>query len=424
MAQKKSYSRYFIILQEDEKGYAIGPDKLPSGYVKLETKNDKCKVSFYVQNLKKEKAPYHMVLICHKKDSKKILCMGEMNIDDYGRADLSYEYNTENLMDSRISSDKVSGAAIVRLVDSNIISVMSGFATTDVPEWKNFEVFDNKNRSVEEKVEQPASAKIEDKVQQPADDKVKERADKDEVLKVDSKGEEPKSMFDKYEEAIPLVKTTVEEEREKKEAKAEEPVKEDLKREEPVKEAIKAEEPEKEQPDLEEPAQKEEEAARKDSEEDEDRKKKHCHEEEEWPKGSMGDFFKALVKGHEECKDLCPEIKRCKWFKIPVKSLEEMYDCSNYNKYTTLYYPMISYYPYIKKCGHFMVGYKHDEKGRMKYLVYGVPGMKCKCDQPYGGKSGFVTWIPMKKGEEEEHSMGYWLMFYDFRNSTIVIPMR
>ena len=55
----------------------------------------------------------------------------------------------------------------------------------------------------------------------------------------------------------------------------------------------------------------------------------------------------------------------------------------------------------------------------MKYIVYGIPGKKDKGDQPYGGKTGFVTWM---EDETLGDGMGYWLMFYDFRNSVIVIP--
>ena len=95
-----------------------------------------------------------------------------------------------------------------------------------------------------------------------------------------------------------------------------------------------------------------------------------------------------------------------------------MYDVSNYNKYTVVYYPMISYYPYIKKYNHYLIGYKFDKSGEVKYLVYGIPGTKDRAEQPYGGKSGFVTWVPM----HDKSDYGYWLMFYDFKTSTILIP--
>ncbi|HAG42532.1 MAG TPA: hypothetical protein DCL31_03005, partial [Clostridium sp.] len=120
MTPKKSYSRFFIILQEDEKGYSLDQDKAPSGYAKLEMKNNKCKLSYYVQNVNKQKGPCHMVLICDKKDTKKIMKIAKMNIDDYGRADVTYEYDMNNIANSGIGADKIAGAAIVKFDDSKI----------------------------------------------------------------------------------------------------------------------------------------------------------------------------------------------------------------------------------------------------------------------------------------------------------------
>ena len=113
------------------------------------------------------------------------------------------------------------------------------------------------------------------------------------------------------------------------------------------------------------------------------------------------------------------DIKHCKWYKVPVDNLDEMCNIADYNKYTVIYYPMINYYPYFKKHKHYCIGYKCNDKGKMKYIVYGIPGKKDKGDQPYGGKTGFVTWM---EDETLGDGMGYWLMFYDFRNSVIVIP--
>ena len=116
-------------MQENEKGYALASDKLPTGYAKLEMKNDKCKVSFYVQNLKKEMQPYYMILICNKKEVKKLIKIGNMNIDDNGRMESSFEYPLENVAGSSMTMDKVVGAAIVKFADSKIVDVMSGFAS-------------------------------------------------------------------------------------------------------------------------------------------------------------------------------------------------------------------------------------------------------------------------------------------------------
>lgn len=68
------------------------------------------------------------------------------------------------------------------------------------------------------------------------------------------------------------------------------------------------------------------------------------------------------------------------------------------------------------------MGYKYDKEGNMKYIVYAVPGTRRKREQPFDGRTGFVSWIPLVNGEEEEGSLGYWLMFYDFKNSIIAVP--
>lgn len=355
MASKKNYSRYFIILQEDEKGYALASDKLPSGYVKLEIKNDKCKISFYVQNLKNQMGPYCMVLICGKKDVKKVLKLGELNIDDHGRAEKTFECSGDNIMNLGINTDKVIGASIMKFVDVNRVSVMNGFSCTNIPtDWKSYELLEEKKTRHEE--ENPPKI---------------------------VKSTRP-SVFDDYEKSI------------KSEGK------EDIM---PSNEKEKREE-----------VKSDEEKNKMESNEN-----LRNSEEERKDKESMKDFFMSLVEDLEEMKDICPEIKRCRWYKVSHGKLDNTQDALNYNKYTVIYYPMMNYSGYIRNKGHYLFGYKQDKDGKIKYLVYGIPGTKRKEDQPYGGKSGFVTWVPKHMESDED---GYWLMFYDFRNSTIVIPMK
>lgn len=414
LAQKKSYSRYFIILQEDEKGYSLSADKIASGYAKLELRNDKCKISYYVQNLKKEMTPYYMVLVCNKKDVKKIIKISEMNIDDYGRADIFYEYPVGDIAGSNISMDKVSGAAIVKLIEGKIISVMSGFATTEIPDWKNFVLFEDKKRNSNED-EQGGEEK--------------------EIV-------EETSIFDKYEESIELTKQTERNEdidvADEKEQETVEDVREEV--DNLHKEQIEEDTEALRQQDIESidylQQDKEEEILVENREEDtvksEEVPDEFCEPEkdyaeqtrndkcdlDDYPRGSKSKFFKALAEGFEEVNNLCKEIKRCKWHKVHVKTIHNMYDVSDYNKYTTIYYPMISYYPYIKKYSHYLIGYKCDKSGEVKYLVYGIPGKRDVVEQPYGGKSGFVTWIP----KDDDAGYGYWLMFYDYKTATIIIP--
>ena len=384
MTPKKSYSRYFIILQEDEKGYSLDSDKIPSGYAKLEMKNNKCKISYYVQNLRKEKQPYYMILICGKKDVNKIIKLGKLNIDDYGRVDISHEYDIENIADTGISAERIIGASIVKFLDTNVISIMSGFSTSDKPsDWKNYKLADCNNEKKETRI----------------DDVINE--------------------FDEYEQSIELIKIknseVVESSETQKNVDEEVDMQQrvDVEISELVEEKIEINDPE-DMFDVNRDKDK------KKDKEDDCKDKENDYDKGEYPKGAMGEFFKTVAQGFDEMPDFSKEIKWCKWYKVPVKNLENMYDMSDYNKYTVAYYPMICYYPYIRNYKSFMLGYKCDSNGKMKYIVYGIPGSRAKAHQPYGGKTGFVTWIPNKENDE----MGHWLMFYDFKKSTIVVPLK
>ena len=135
--------------------------------------------------------------------------------------------------------------------------------------------------------------------------------------------------------------------------------------------------------------------------------------------GEIGIYFEKIAEDFEPYESCLSDINYCKLYKINVYSIDQLSDDSNYNKYTLAYYPMLNYYPYINKEGHYLLGYKCNKDGELKYIVYAIPGDKEKSCQPYGGRTGFVTWTTDKK-----NGKGYWLMFYDFKNSSIVIPTK
>ena len=141
MAHNKSY-RTFIILQEDEKGHSMASDKPLTGYAKIETKNDKCKVSFYAQNLKKEYKDCYMMLICNKKDFKKNINLGPMNINQQGKAEMSLEYDSINIGDLNVSYENIVGAAIGKNINGRTVFFMCGFLNNQMPKdnWKNYEI--------------------------------------------------------------------------------------------------------------------------------------------------------------------------------------------------------------------------------------------------------------------------------------------
>lgn len=486
MAHKKAYSRYFIILQEDEKGCALASDKQPSGYAKIEIKNDKCKITYYVQNLKKDKEPYYMLLICNKKDMKKLINIGILNIDDHGRAEITFECNIDNIGSTGISTEKISGAAIIKKVNDRIIMPMSGFASTDIPgDWKSYVIVEHENKREAEEERKKEEVNINEEIKNNPEKEEEKKVIEEMKIEVELEDnvrtaeeeitegnsidfKEYEDMIEKEKDREKVKEEVIEEKVEEnnrdtieaepiteKEGSEEEPITEkEIVKEEPIMERgiveeepiagseiieeepitgseIVEEEPITERGIVEEEPMSEKERIEEDYKEVENNEDPMTEQEvinevikeEDYPRGSVGEFFEAVVDGFEETRGVCPEIKKCKWYKVPVANFDVMCNISNYNKYTIIYYPMINYYPYIKKYGHYMVGFKCDSQGRMKYLVYAIPGTKDKPEQPYGGKSGFVTWVP-EKSKDNRETHGYWIMFYDFKNSIIVVPMK
>lgn len=391
MASNNRLYRNFVILQEDERGYANSEDKTLSGYSKIEAKGDKCKISFYAQNLKKDNDKYYMVLICSKKDIKQIVNLGPLEVTDKGKGEVTKEFNVSNIAGLNLDFDKISGAAIVKMNNDSPIFVMCGFLNGQQPtdNWKGYTIVKTRD------VRSTKSNIIKDSKKEIKKNDSKKRKVKEESLSENEAKEEEK----------PIIENPIRDEVEVK-IEPEETKKEFAESEES--EIIKENEP------------KENLRGKFEDYEDKIEANKEFDPINGKIRGSIGEYFESIVDGFERDTDSIDELKYTKWYKVPVHDLREMCNMNNYNKYTLAYYPMLNYYPYIKKYGFFMIGYKCDSKGNLKHIIYGVPGKKDKDEQPYDGRTGFVTWVSIKNNANN----GCWLMFYDFKNSTIVVPMK
>lgn len=396
MASNNRLYRNFVILQEDERGYSNSSDKTLSGYSKIEAKGDKCKISFYAQNLKKDSDNYYMMIICCKKDMKQIVNLGPIEVTDTGKAEATKEYNVSNIGGLDIQFDKISGTAIAKIKDGIPIFVMCGFLNGQQPSdnWKNYTIIKAKE------------------VRARATEKVAEKEHKKDPRKPEIKVEKSKDK---------VIESTVVEAQ-----VIDEPIIENTKRDdEDSKKVIEVEsESEQEVENLKEAKeryfQRENLRGKFEDYEDEIEANKEFDPVSNKIRGSIGEYFESIVEGFDRDYDSINELKYTKWYKIPVHDLHEMCNMANYNKYTLAYYPMLNYYPYIKKYGYFMLGYKCDSQGNLKHIIYAIPGKKDKDEQPYDGRTGFVTWVNLN-GKDKD---GCWLMFYDFKNSTVVVPMK
>lgn len=399
MASNSRLYRNFVILQEDERGYANSDDKTLSGYSKIEAKGDKCKISFYAQNLKKDDDKYYMLLICCKKDMKQIVNLGPLEVSDSGKGEATKEYNVSNIAGLNLEFDKICGTAIAKMNNNTPIFVMCGFLNGQQPSenWKSYIVVKAKDVRV---------------IKAASDKDSKKEQRKPELKKNQSKTSNNEVKDSKVEEKITEEKIDREKEEElKEEIKIQEV--EEVKEVKEVKEEISNQ-------IIEEIIPRENLRGKFEDYEDEIESNKEFDPVSGKIRGSIGEYFESIVDGFERDYSSIDELKYTKWYRVPIHDLHEMCNMSNYNKYTLAYYPMLNYYPYIKKYGYFMIGYKCDSRGNLKHIIYGVPGKKDKDEQPYDGRTGFVTWV----NTNGRSSDGCWLMFYDFKNSTVVVPMQ
>ena len=132
MPLNNEYKRYFIILQEDDKGYEMAAGKIPTGYAKIEIKNGRGKLTAYAQNVKYgEKVDYRMLLIAPAK--KAAVDMGRLMVDGSGRGELNVEFDADNVMKSGMGISDFMVAA----VQASTATPLSGYTGRDKIQWKN-----------------------------------------------------------------------------------------------------------------------------------------------------------------------------------------------------------------------------------------------------------------------------------------------
>jgi len=578
LSQLNKLYRNFIILQEDERGYSSSNDKTLSGYSKIEAKGDKCKITFYAQNLRSDSNDYHALAICNKKDNKKILDLGNIMVSDGGKAELTKEYLIDDIGGIGLSYDKISGVAVAKMKDDIPIIIMCGFINGEEPKdnWKNYKIEkdscgkskmeykkkDSKKKKDKKREEDKAS---EGKPLSVSKTTIKDSEDRKEVNlpnkdkptnnisteaksttitttprettptgvvptgttptgtvptgttptgvnefissiggtvvdtnqdgvadtvcipygtmvdmmetapfgtthagaapapgpgmtnmnsapnfniqggqmpmpygynhRLETDGDNPFNS-DNYENPFASVENmdTPFYNKRSKEYEAN-PFDDKFYEENPFNTRYNEETNfinNKKKDKFDDVGLNEDNdylSIRNRSRIAATGKTRSKFDEYENQieelsnsfkiRGSVGEYFETIARGFEAIKDGPREIKYCKWYEVPVSDLNDLCNMSNYNRYTVAYYPMLNYYPYIRKHGRFLLGYKCDRDGNLKYIVYGIPGGKNIEDQPYEGKTGFVTWAK----DKQRDGMGYWLMFYDFRNSIVVVPM-
>ena len=132
----KKYSRYFLIFNEEDKGFEVSSDKQPTGYTKIETKNGKCKITVYAQNLKPDRGPYVCYLVDSSKKTAIVAKLGDIAVDDSGKGEVTWQEDAKNILGTGLAFDKFNVAAVVK--EGNRLQVpLAGYLEKEKVQWRD-----------------------------------------------------------------------------------------------------------------------------------------------------------------------------------------------------------------------------------------------------------------------------------------------
>lgn len=433
MAVKRSYNRYFIIFQEEDRGFGMAIDKQPTGYTKIETRNGRCKITSYVQNLLKDRGPYVCCMIDSTQNPPVLARLGEVKVDDTGRGETWWEFKEDDIAGTGIPFDRFNVAAVI-VEGDRMYAPLAGYMGRERIPWKD------------RLVQAPRSS----------DDEALKAAKKEEV-KEEEMDEEAKK-FKEYEEKIS-----------KGEFEKEKPKDAALK---PVEKPKDTDSKEKPKDAGSKPAEKPKEAAKEKGEADKStgskgkdetkpndpafKAKSDTKQNEPANKAASSKDTTKLYSPNENIEDneidpnmtrtpkknpyfsnnfhnvlnkyqevdIGDEKKGSKWWRIPYDEdtfIDEdenyPYCCSIYHLQMT--YPYINYVKYFRKRGYYYFGLNYDEDGEVKQIMYGIEGNSTPKEQPYMGMTGFIKWLKMKDGDT-----GLWVMYYNPYTGCVMIPKK
>lgn len=422
MTVKKSYNRFFIIFQEEDKGYAIAIDKQPTGYAKIENRSGKCKMTVYAQNLKKEKGPYHFCIIDTMRTPALLIKIGEVKIDEMGRGETWWEYNEENIAESKSTIDKFNIAVIMAEGSPDAITApLAGYTGKEKIMWKEKIVIDKKHEHEHEHEHEHGHEHNRGQKQEDiegANEEVRDSENLDEeALKFKEYEEQIRSEIGMFDEPIDIdIKETREEVTEledgiTKHAETMGAYDYDTREfDETIMENDNADVVDEEYNAG---------CLRYEMQRHDEHEHKHKHS---GPK-SYSDIFHYVLNNFEELEEVFEDDgdSGCRWWKIPhdcdTPVMEEQYYpflCTVF--YLKMTYPNIDYVKYFHRRGHYYFGIKYDTDNEVKYLMYGIEGSNSMKEQPYMGMTGFGKWMPLKN-----RNTGMWIMFYNPQTGNIMV---
>ena len=368
---KRRYRRYFIMLEEKDKGFnnlKLGGIK---AYVKIEIKNLEATLSFYCQNLKaldEKKARYRLYLI-HTKESfgSSLVDIGPISVDKNGKSEFIWDFKAENVKGQNRAID-----------DYDVLCL------------------------VVENIENPHELHV------PLVGYIhKEKSDWKPVLE--------KNLFIKPQATI-QTQAIENNEKDKPSTSIVEDKEKDGEQSEPIESM--------EYPEV-KPTQAQENFDMQLGVSQDDRPQIQISPTQEYIENTLMAFPKE--------EPFEKNLDKCEWWQIhynnqtifrsymPFISYIEMLMDPSYQH--TLYYPISDYRKQFHKYQHYFFGISYDTNRRANYYIYALPGKNHPSDQPFAGTTGFVHWHPCHNKEYQQDDFGYWLMHINAHTFEIENPL-
>ncbi|AKL93607.1 hypothetical protein CACET_c00890 [Clostridium aceticum] len=428
---KRRYRRYFVMLEEEDKGYSISKSEGTKGYGKIEVRNNNGTLSLHCQNLKKleeKKESYRLYLIQTKNVLEPIVVdIGPVKVEGSGKGEIIWEFNSENVKGSKKTiEDFDTLTLVVETIEESqrVIIPLVGYIHKEKTNWraalqKNLFIasevkkekpvdFQRSAEKVQEKSEEKIQVKPEEKMQEKLEEKVKVDKPKQEKLK-EEKPKEEKSKEEKSKEEKPI-------------EPAKEKIKEDQLKEEKTQESNSLEIKEN---SLEENLSHKKPESQYSFEKDWDIAAKEIP--------PLQKYIESTLKVFPRVEPFDEKLQDYEWWQIqyntqtiyraymPFISHIEMMINPYYYHYS--YYLSSEYQKQLYRYQHYIFGVCYDDNKRAKYYIYGIPGKKITKEQPYQGKTGFVYWHPSHYAQFKQEGFGYWLMHIDAETGKMVEPL-
>ncbi|WP_432406405.1 hypothetical protein [Wukongibacter sp. M2B1] len=157
MANDRRYTRYFIILENEDRGFEKADKRVPKGYAKIEVRNGKGLLNVYVQDLKyfkDAKYIYRNYLISTKGDKSVFVDTGAFVIDEKGKGELKVKFNPDDVEGSRRTIEDFNVVAVIakpieRSSEQNeVFGPLVGYIDKEKINWKDVVI--NANKEPEE----------------------------------------------------------------------------------------------------------------------------------------------------------------------------------------------------------------------------------------------------------------------------------